>query len=186
MDDLPAAKVARTSEATYGDVEAANECVVSESQPQPEEESSDDDIQEIPTPTKPKPTRKPRAWPQPAEPITAGHECREALNQTDKIWNKVGGVSPVFRYTDSLILELMRLRLDRDDKNPKKSHSSDGGFLFELHTYAQDAGGKVAALDARLKGRPGKRNQVREGQVPRRRPEQPMRGAARVQGGASS
>ncbi|KAK7729307.1 hypothetical protein SLS63_006180 [Diaporthe eres] len=59
----------------------------------------------------------------------------------------VGGhVAHVPPHMDSLILEPIRLRLDKDSKNPEiPLPGSDGRITIEPHTYEQDARGRGAA-----------------------------------------
>lgn len=88
-------------------------------------------------------------------------------------------------YINSLVLELIRLRLDKDNANPEEDFlGGDNGFTTALQAYAQGAGGRVAALDARLKGRQGAVRREdpgeREGQVPCGRHTHPVRGAAQA------
>ncbi|KAL1869628.1 hypothetical protein Daus18300_005483 [Diaporthe australafricana] len=137
-----------------------------------EDTFSDDEVQGIPATAKPKPRRRPRARPQATEPLIAEEQYAETLRSIDKTWNAmakkfwkevndfasgVGGTGHGLRHMDSLMLELIRLRLPRDEDPPL--FGGDGFFTTEPHTYAQDADGKVAALNIERAGRYAKKNQ---------------------------
>lgn len=72
----------------------------------------------------------------------------------------VGGMSPVLRHMDSLILELASTGTARAPRTPHQAATAV--LKIKPHTCEQEAVSKVAVLNARLKGRRGARDQVKE------------------------